>query len=90
MVAERRRRRLSPLLVWGGIIVLAMAVIAVLGRFATPHDPTVMDIAARLQPPSAVHLFGADQYGRDILSRVMGGAEIALSVGVVAVGIGLG
>jgi peptide/nickel transport system permease protein len=89
-LTERRRRRLSPLLVAGGIIVLAMAVVAVLGRFATPHDPTAMDIAARLQPPDAAYLFGTDQYGRDILSRVMGGAGIALSVGVVAVGIGLG
>lgn len=90
MVAERRWRRVSPLLVGGGVIVLMMAVVAVLGRFATPHDPTAMDIAARLQPPGAAHLFGTDQYGRDILSRVMGGAGIALSVGGVAVGIGLG
>ena len=88
--SERRWRRVGPLLVGGGVIVLAMAVVAVLGRFAPPHDPTAMDIAARLQPPGAAHLFGTDQYGRDILSRVMGGAGIALSVGVVAVGIGLG
>lgn len=90
MVAERRWRHVSPLLVGGGVIVLAMAVVAMLGSFATPHDPTAMDIAARLQPPGAAHLFGTDQYGRDILSRVIGGAGIALSVGVVAVGIGLG
>jgi len=82
--------RASPLLVWGGAIVLVMVLVAVLGRFATPHDPTVMNIAARLQPPGAGHLLGTDQYGRDILSRVMGGAGIALSVGIVAVGIGLG
>jgi peptide/nickel transport system permease protein len=90
MVTERRWRGVSPLLVGGGVIVLAMVVVAVLGHFATPHDPTAMDIAARLQSPGTTHLFGTDQYGRDILSRVMGGAGIALSVGLVAVGIGLG
>jgi peptide/nickel transport system permease protein len=80
----------NPLLVVGAVIVTAMAAVAVLGRFAAPHDPTAMDIAARLQSPSTTHLFGTDQYGRDILSRVMSGAGIALSVGSVAVGIGLG
>ncbi len=85
-----RRQRLSSLLMGGVVIILAMSVIAILGSLATPHDPTAMDIAARLQPPNAVHPLGTDQYGRDILSRVMGGAGIALSVGTVAVGIGLG
>jgi len=90
--AHRGRRwgRISPLLMGGGVIVLAMTVMALLGRFAVPHNPTAMDIADRLQPPRAAHLLGTDQYGRDILSRVMDGAGIALSVGAVAVGIGLG
>ncbi|MDH7486692.1 MAG: ABC transporter permease [Anaerolineae bacterium] len=80
----------SPLLVWGVVIVLAMSAVALLGYCAAPHDPTAMDIASRLRPPDAAHPLGTDQYGRDILSRVMGGAGIALSVGAVAVGIGLG
>jgi peptide/nickel transport system permease protein len=48
-----------------------------------------MDIAARLAPPSAAHHLGTDQYGRDILSRIMRGAVASLAVGVVAVGIGM-
>jgi peptide/nickel transport system permease protein len=49
-----------------------------------------MDIAARLQPPSGAHPMGTDQYGRDLLSRVMRGAVASLAVGAVAVGIGMG
>jgi peptide/nickel transport system permease protein len=48
-----------------------------------------MDIAARLLPPSAAHPLGTDQYGRDLLSRVMRGAVASIAVGVVAVGIGM-
>jgi peptide/nickel transport system permease protein len=49
-----------------------------------------MDIAVRLAPPSMTHHLGTDQYGRDILSRVMRGAVASLAVGVVAVAIGMG
>jgi peptide/nickel transport system permease protein len=49
-----------------------------------------MDIGARLQAPSASHPMGTDQFGRDLLSRVMRGAVASLAVGVVAVGIGMG
>jgi peptide/nickel transport system permease protein len=49
-----------------------------------------MSIAARLDGPSWRHPFGTDQYGRDILSRVMGGAQTSIAVGVIAVGIGAG
>jgi peptide/nickel transport system permease protein len=56
----------------------------------TPRDPLQMDIAARLEPPSAGHPLGTDQYGRDLLSRVMRGAVASLAVGLVAVAIGMG
>ena len=48
-----------------------------------------MSITARLEPPSASHPIGTDQYGRDLLSRVMRGAVTSLAVGAIAVGIGM-
>jgi len=56
----------------------------------TPRDPLQMDITARLQGPSGAHLLGTDQYGRDLLSRVMRGAAASLVVGAVAVGLAFG
>src|SRR5207249_2458447 len=54
----------------------------------TPADPLAMSIAGRLQGPSAAHPFGTDQYGRDVLSRIMRGAVTSIAVGVIAVGLG--
>ena len=77
-------------LIIGGILVLAILVAAGLSLFYTPYDPNRMDMANRFQSPGAEHLLGTDQYGRDILSRVMKGAMNSLVVGWVAVGIGMG
>jgi len=66
-------------------LLLATAALSVV---YTPKDPLAMSIAGRLQGPSAAHPFGTDQYGRDILSRVMTGAVTSIAVGVIAVGIG--
>jgi peptide/nickel transport system permease protein len=49
-----------------------------------------MSIGGRLQGPSAAHPFGTDQYGRDVLSRVMAGASTSITVGVIAVTLGAG
>lgn len=56
----------------------------------TPRDPLEMSIAGRLQGPTLAHPLGTDQFGRDLLSRVMAGAVTSILVGVVAVGIGMG
>jgi len=56
----------------------------------TPQDPNRMNLSKRFQPPGAENILGTDQYGRDILSRVMKGALNSLVVGWVAVGIGMG
>jgi peptide/nickel transport system permease protein len=61
---------------------------AALSQLYTPQDPLAMSIAGRLEGPSARHPFGTDQYGRDILSRVMLGTRTSIAVGVIAVGIG--
>ncbi|MCX5914320.1 MAG: ABC transporter permease [Deltaproteobacteria bacterium] len=77
-------------LIIGGILVLAILITAGLSSFYTPYDPNRMNMAKRFQPPGAEYLLGTDQYGRDILSRVMKGAMNSLVVGWVAVGIGMG
>lgn len=52
-----------------------------------PYDPLAIDMRLRLQPPSLAHLFGTDDFGRDILSRLIYGARISLQVGLVSVAI---
>ena len=69
-----------------GLVVLVGA----LSLAWTPYDVSGIDIAARLQGPSAVHLLGTDHLGRDVLSMLMIGARAALLVALVAVGVGLG
>jgi peptide/nickel transport system permease protein len=85
----RRALRNRPLAI-GLVITVGIVGVAALSLVYTPRDPLRMDIAARLQPPSAAHWFGTDQYGRDLLSRVMRGAVASLAVGAVAVGVGMG
>src|SRR6059058_2363332 len=81
-----RRRHLTFVL--GAVISLALAATAALSLVYTPRDPLAMAGAARLQGPSRAYPFGTDQYGRDVLSRVMAGAPTSIAVGVIAVGIG--
>ena len=68
-------------------IVALVAVAALVSLAWTPYDPLQADVAARLQGSSAAHWMGTDQFGRDILSRVMDGARLTLTVAVGAVGI---
>jgi peptide/nickel transport system permease protein len=74
----------------GLAITLFLLATAAVSLVYTPWDPLEMSITGRLQPPSAEHLLGTDQFGRDLLSRIMTGAQTAILVGVIAVGIGMG
>src|SRR5258708_39667021 len=56
----------------------------------TPRDPLEMSMTERLEGPSEAHPLGTDQFGRDLLSRIMVGAVTAILVGVIAFGIGIG
>jgi peptide/nickel transport system permease protein len=85
-----RQARRHPAFVVGLVLTLAIVGTAVCALVYTPRDPLRMDIAVRLQGPSPAHPMGTDQYGRDLLSRVMRGAIASLAVGAVAVGIGMG
>lgn len=60
------------------LVVGALALIALLGAWITPHDPNAVDLAIRLQPADAAHWLGTDHLGRDILSRLMAGATMSL------------
>jgi len=71
-------------------VTLALVATALLSTLYTPRDPLEMSIAGRLQGPSADHWLGTDQFGRDLLSRIMAGAVNSIMVGVIAVGIGMG
>lgn len=66
-----------------GIVIFLIAV-AVLAPILAPYDPDAQTLSNMLQAPSAEHLFGTDEYGRDILSRIIYGCRVSLSVGVVS------
>ena len=68
------------------VVVICMSLTSVVW---TPYEPNTMNSKARLDGPSMAHPLGTDQYGRDILSRVMDGATNSIIVGLVTVAIGL-
>ncbi|MFD1848845.1 ABC transporter permease [Oceanobacillus bengalensis] len=73
----------------GIILVLILLVMMVVSIFYTPYDPNMMDPMNKLAAPSVEHPFGTDNFGRDILSRVMEGSQTAFIIGFTAVTIGL-
>jgi peptide/nickel transport system permease protein len=72
----------------GLIIILAFVVIAIAAPLLAPHDPNAIS-RDRRAAPSASHLFGTDELGRDVLSRVIYGARVSMRVGLIAVGLAL-
>jgi peptide/nickel transport system permease protein len=87
-LAWQRMARSPNLLV--GLLILAIVVGAALfAGFLAPYNPIDQAFADQLRPPSWAHLFGTDEFGRDIFSRVLYGARIALTVGVISDGISL-
>ena len=80
----------GPALLGGGTALALIAVVAVAGIWATPYDPTAFAVRMRLMGPSLLHPFGTDEYGRDVLSRVLAGAHLSLAIGFGAMGISLG
>ena len=71
-------------------ITALLLLTAALSLGYTPRDPLEMSMEARLEGPSRSHPLGTDQFGRDLLSRIMVGSETSILVGVIAVGIGMG
>ncbi len=73
----------------GLLVVLAFVLMAVMAPLLAPYGPDQQSLSDRLRPPSPQHLFGTDDLGRDVFSRVLYGAQISLRVGVLAVVIAL-
>ncbi len=87
-------RRVPPVVWLCGLILVAMVVAAAMAPLLAPHDPFEQSLLKRLGAPSwledgeAGYLLGADEFGRDILTRMLYGARISLAVGLLGVGIG--
>jgi len=77
--------RKNPSAIIAVIIVFGVIFIAVFAPFIAPYDPIEIKPVIRLQPPSRNHLFGTDNAGRDIFSRVIWGARISLRIGLIVV-----
>jgi len=77
----------DKLAIAGLAVVLAFFAVSVLASAIAPYDPGRIDVNNILSPPSAEHLLGTDDLGRDVFSRMLYGAGISLKVGFVAVGI---
>ncbi len=88
--AAQRRWRRHPGLLLGGVILLAILVMAVFAALLTSHNPYDQDLLSRTSPPfwmdgsTPDHWLGTDQLGRDYLARLLFGARISLIIGVVA------
>lgn len=85
--------RKNRLAVVGLVILLVMVVGAILAPLVAPAGYDTQDLSQRFQSPSAAHFFGTDNFGRDIFSRVLYGAQISLTIGlgsmVISVAIGM-
>ncbi len=84
-----RRTFANPISAFALVVVIVLAVVAVIGPAIAPYDPLRPDFRRIAEPPSAEHWLGTDQNGRDILSRLIHGTRISVSIGVAAVLLGL-
>ncbi|MBT5110820.1 MAG: ABC transporter permease [Rhodospirillaceae bacterium] len=80
--------RKQPLGLAGLLVVLVMVVCAIFADYISPHDPELNSFENMLSPPNATFLLGTDQFGRDMLTRLIFGAQTALFVGFTCAVIG--
>lgn len=76
----------------GSVLICLVLATALLADWVAPFDPNALNVQIRLRPPAAPHLFGTDEFGRDVFSRVVHGARTSLVIGiaVVAFAVGIG
>ena len=88
----RRYWRQSPPLCIGTIILVLVTFITIIAPLIAPYSPTEQNILFRLKPPSAAHWLGTDQFGRDVLSRVLigGRSSFILGIGAIALALAIG
>src|ERR1700732_5520103 len=77
----------NPLTAVAAAGVFLLALVAVFGPWIVPYDPIVSNVSQALMPPSAAHIAGTDQLGRDVFSRLIVAARLDLAIAVSAVGI---
>jgi peptide/nickel transport system permease protein len=82
--------RRKPVSAGAGLLVIATCLLALLAPWLAPYGPNDVDLIARLKGPSSAHWLGTDQFGRDVLSRVMFGGRTSLTVGLGATTLGIG
>jgi peptide/nickel transport system permease protein len=83
--AYRELRQLPRLALIGGTIVIVWILLAIFASWVSPYDPIAQDLAMTLRAPSATHLLGTDNFGRDVLSRIIWGARMDLLMGILGV-----
>jgi peptide/nickel transport system permease protein len=83
-VGSMSKNRLALL---GLVVVLGLVLVAALAPLLTPIAPNAIDVNAILLPPSLEHLFGTDELGRDVFSRMIAGSRVSLEVGLVSAGL---
>ncbi len=85
-----RRLRRNRLALISAVYLVLLALVAIVALFWTPYPTSAIGVAQIYSGPSGSHLLGADELGRDLLSRLMAGAQISLSVGLLSAAIVLG
>jgi peptide/nickel transport system permease protein len=78
----------KPLGAAGGVIILLMVVAAIFADAIAPYDPYEINQRLQFSPPSLDHWFGTDEFGRDLFSRIVYGARVALFIGLIAAFVG--
>lgn len=87
LAAQQFRRNRAA--VAGLVLLITLVLASALAPALVPYDPVKISLGEKLQPPSGVHPLGTDHFGRDVLSRVMLGGQLSLSVGLIVVGIAM-
>ena len=77
----KRRLLSNKQMVTGSLILIFLILLAAIGPLLVPYNPYEMEVMDRLQAPSAAHLLGTDEFGRDLLTRILYGAQVTLGVG---------
>lgn len=80
-----RRFKQNRLAVFGLVVTAGYVLTGLLAPYITPYDPAAMDVINQFAGPSLAHPFGTDQFGRDMLSRVVLGTRISLKVGAISI-----
>lgn len=88
-VALLRFCKNQPLGAFGAAVLVLSVVVAILAPALSPHGPTDIAVAEKFSPPFGEQILGTDELGRDVLSRLIYGARISMSVGLLSVGIAI-